>query len=483
MTTIISLSILSILLIISIVDKFQKKHTLRSNFPLIAWGRYLIESFGPPLRQYIVASNREELPFNRVQRRYIYASAKKQNNLQGFGTDADFNATGHFFIKHSAFPFHGDTLYNERVLPARKIVGLSHGRKTPYQLPSIVNISGMSYGALSAKATEANNKGAKLAGCYHNTGEGGFTDYHKFGDTVFQLGTAYYGARNQDGEFDIDDLTWLIFRNPNIKMIEIKLSQGAKPGKGGVLPGSKVTKEIAKFRGIGVGEDSISPGYHSEFSNEKELVEFIELIAERTGLPVGIKSAVGDEKFWLNLAKEMVRTKKGPDFITIDGGEGGTGAAPVAFADHVSLPLELAFARVYGIFKTASLVERVTFIASGKLGFPANIVKIMAMGADAVNLGREVLIAEGCLQTQKCHEGNCPVGIATQKKYLQSGFNVEDKSKRVSNYITTLRKDVLDLTHACGYEHPSEFTLDDIVVNIGNGKATTLKEFYNIQKN
>lgn len=473
-----SLIILSVLLVIAIVDKLQKKHTLRSNFPLIGWGRYFIESFGPPLRQYIVASDRDELPFNRVQRRYIYASAKKQNNLQGFGTDADFKATGHFFIKHSAFPYRGKSPYNEKVLPARKIVGLSNSRRNPYQLPSIINISGMSYGALSAKATEANNRGAKLAGCYHNTGEGGFTDYHTYGDTVFQLGTAYYGARNQDGGFDIDDLDWLIFCNPNIKMIEIKLSQGAKPGKGGVLPGSKVTKEIAKFRGIGVGEDSVSPGYHSEFSNEEELVEFIELIAERTGLPVGIKSAVGDESFWNNLVEIMLKTKKGPDFITIDGGEGGTGAAPVSFADHVSLPLDIAFSKVYKIFRDAALAHHITFIASGKLGFPANVVKIMAMGADAVNLGREVLIAEGCLQTQKCHEGNCPVGIATQKKYLQSGFNVDDKAQRVANYITTLRKDVLDLAHACGYEHPSEFKLDDIVINVGNGQTDTLRYYY-----
>lgn len=475
---IIALIIILVLLVIAIIDKLQKKHTLRSNFPLIGWGRYFVESFGPPLRQYIVASNREELPFNRVQRRYIYASAKKQNNLQGFGTDADFSANGHFFIKHSAFPFRGKSMYSERVLPARKIVGLSHGRKNPYQLPSIVNISGMSYGALSAKATEANNKGAALAGCYHNTGEGGFTDYHTYGDTVFQLGTAYYGARNKYGEFDIDVLANLIERNSNIKMIEVKISQGSKPSKGGLLPGSKVTKEIAKFRGIGVGEDSVSPGYHSEFSNEQELVNFIELIAERTGLPVGIKSAVGDDSFWRNLAGIMSKTKKGPDFITIDGGEGGTGAAPVAFADHVSLPLDLAFSKVYNIFRVASLTERITFIASGKLGFPANVVKMMAMGADAVNLGREVLIAEGCLQTQKCHEGNCPVGIATQKKYLQSGFNVDDKARRVANYITTLRKDVLDLTHACGYEHPSEFTLDDILINLGNGQTDTLKYYY-----
>jgi len=468
-------------------DRFiQKKHTILTNYPIIGWGRYLIEKIGPELRQYIVASNREERPFNRVQRSYVYASAKKQNNMQGFGSDADFSKTGHFFIKHSAFPFRVTephiNYHKKDFAPCAKIVGEYNKRKKPFHPKSIVNISAMSYGALGSGATESNNKGAAIAGCYHNTGEGGFSQYHNNGaDVVFQIGTAYYGCRDEKGNFSMEALEKLIKENRVIKMIEIKMSQGAKPGKGGILPSEKVTPEIAAIRKIKVGEASVSPGYHSAFSNAKELVLFIEEIARKTGLPVGIKSAVGNENFWWDLAFFMKEYNGGPDFITIDGGEGGTGAAPASFTDNVSLPFDVAFSTVYKIFKTNGIEKRVVFIGSAKLGLPSEAIKAFALGVDMINMAREILLANGCIQAQQCHTGNCPTLIATNKK--QHLFNVEDKKLRVANFVSTLRKDILEITHACGYEHPCQIKTSDIDVNtVDSNLPVSLNKIYDYDK-
>jgi len=480
----ITFYILGVILLIVAYDIFSKKHTIRSNFPLIGRIRYFLESIGPEMRQYLVAGNREELPFNRVDRSYIYASSKGENNLIGFGSDADFNKPGHFFIKTAALPVREVSVSGE--LKPTKIIG--PGRKNPYHPTSIVNISGMSYGSLGKRATEANNKGAKIAHAYHNTGEGGYSpDYHGNGaDVVFNLGTSYFGCgyTNEDGTrtFDLDKLVSLVKENPNIKMIEVKLSQGAKPGKGGVLPGDKVTKEIAKIRGIEVGKDVISPSYHSAFDSAHGLVSFVEEIAKATGLPVGIKSAVGKSQFWIDLACAMRVKGNGPDFITIDGGEGGTGAAPASFADNMSLPFYEAFTTVYKIFKDYYDVGKVTWIASGKLGLPSKAVVAFAMGADMINIAREVMISAGCIQAQKCHVGNCPAGIATHKWWLEKGFDVEEKSERVGRFIKTLRKDILQSAHACGYNHPSEFKMEDIVMCTNNSNRNTLKEIYGYEK-
>ncbi len=476
--------ILGIILLIGVYDFFNKKHTIKSNFPLIGRLRYFLESIGPEMRQYVVAGNREELPFNRVDRSYIYASSKGENNLIGFGSDADFNKPGHFFIKTSALPIREINIPSE-VKPT-KIIGPN--RKKPYHPQSIVNISGMSYGALGKRATEANNRGAHIAHAYHNTGEGGYSpEYHGNGaDVVFNLGTSYFGCghTNPDGTrtFDLSMLVKLVQENPNIKMIEVKLSQGAKPGKGGVLPGDKVTKEIAKIRGIEVGKDVISPAYHSAFDSVHGLVGFVEEIAEATGLPVGIKSAVGKSQFWVDLACAMRVKGEGPDFITIDGGEGGTGAAPAAFADNMSLPFYEAFTTVYKIFKDYYDVDKITWIASGKLGLPSKAVVAFAMGADMINIAREVMISAGCIQAQKCHVGNCPAGIATHKWWLEKGFNIEDKSERVGRFIKTLRKDILQSAYACGYNHPSQFKMDDVVMCTNSSNRNTLKEIYGYEK-
>ncbi len=481
MTTIIII-FFSFLLIVFIFDRFiQRKHIILKHFPVIGHLRYLLEKIGPEMRQYFVAQNREEFPFNRIQRSYIYASAKNENPNQAFGSDADFNKVGHFFIKQSTFPYKPDESFNKYDLKPIKIIGKN--RRKPFQPKSIINISGMSYGALGRATTEANNRAAKIAECYHNTGEGGFSPYHNNGaDVVFQIGTAYYGCRDENGKFNMMELIRLCKENPCIKMIEIKLSQGAKPGKGGILPKEKVTAEIAKIRNIKINTASISPGFHTEFRNVKTLIKFIEDIADLTGLPVGIKSAVGEETFWWDLANEMATTKTGPNFITIDGGEGGTGASPAHFSDHMSLPFDNGFSEIYKIFKKSNLINDITFIGSGKLGLPANAIKAFALGVDMINIARETMLSAGCIQAQKCHTNSCPTLIASNNK--QHLLNIPFMSTRISTYIKTLRKDINEMTHACGYDHPSQLNTSDIVVNTNTSNTPqSLEKIYDYRKN
>ena len=467
---------------------FNRKHTISHNFPVIGHIRYLLEKIGPELRQYIVANNREELPFDRSQRSWIYASSKKQNNYEGFGTDQDIYAPGHVFINPCMIPYHvrenHPNFKDKSFIPCAKVMGLENGRRKPYMPNSIVNISAMSFGSLSARAVESMNKGALKAGCYHNTGEGGLSPYHSHGaDVVFHIGTGYFGVREENGAFSMDKMVELVNKNPFIKAIEIKLSQGAKPGKGGVLPASKITREISEIRTVPMGKDVLSPANHTAFSTISQLVDFIEDIAENTGLPVGIKSAVGKLGNWEELADIMEETGRGPDFITLDGGEGGTGAAPPSFADHVALPFVYAFSQVYQIFAARKITDRIVFIASGKLGFPANALMAMAMGADLINVAREAMMSIGCIQAQVCHTNRCPTGIATQSKWLQSGIDISLKSARFANYIKTLKTEILEITHAAGYEHPCQLTMEDVDVSMGDNNFTkTLKNTYHYEK-
>ncbi len=468
---------------LAIWDISQKRHTIVHNFPVVGHIRYLLESIGPELRQYIVASNREELPFNRRQRAWMYASSKKENHYQGFGTDQDIHQTGYIFIKPALMPFRTDPTTDwGKACKAAKVIG-PH-RERPYQPGSIVNISAMSYGSLSAAAISALNLGAKQFGCYHNTGEGGLSPYHKNGsDVVFHFGTGYFGCRDKEGNFSIEKMVDLVQRNPQIKMIEVKISQGAKPGKGGVLPGSKITKELAEIRGVHVGEDVISPSYHSAFSTVPELVDFVETIAKHTGLPVGIKAAVGKMEMWEELADLMKLTGYGPDFITVDGGEGGTGAAPPSFADHVSLPWVYGFSQVYKVFQKRGLTYKITFIGSGKLGLPDSAIMAFAMGADLINVAREALMSIGCIQAQVCHTNRCPTGIATNNRWLEAGLDPVLKSVRFANYMKNLTKEIMEITHACGYEHPCQFNMDDIDISMGDNNHTApLRIAYGYQK-
>ena len=296
------------------------------------------------------------------------------------------------------------------------------------------------------------------------------------GDLIYQIGTGYFGCRDLDGRFSLEQLLATISAAPAVRGIEIKLSQGAKPGKGGVLPATKVTEEIAKIRGVRTGQDCISPNNHSAFSNVRSLIEFIEDIAHATGLPVGIKSAVGRMEFWSELAAEMKARRAGPDWITIDGGEGGTGAAPITFADHVALPFRVAFPRVYRAFLTEDMADQVVWIASAKLGFPDRAIVAICLGANMINIGREAMLSIGCIQAQKCHTGRCPTGVTTHDRMLQHGLIPAIQAQRFARYITSFRNELLAVTHACGYRHPNEFTSDDVEISTGPAKFTTIRE-------
>jgi len=474
---------LSALAAVAARDLLQREHTLLRNFPLLGHARYWLESIGPELRQYLVAGDNEERPFTRDQRRWVYASAKKENNYFGFGTDNDLEFTaGYPVINHKNFgravPATNVHAGHEVTLPSAKVVGAARGRAGAFRPASVVNISAMSFGSLSSAAVEALNRGAALAGCLHNTGEGGLSPHHRHGgELVFQIGTAYFGCRDEHGRFDLQRLKDLVAGAP-VRMIEVKLSQGAKPGLGGVLPGAKVSAEIAATRGVPEGVDCVSPSRHAEFSDTDSLLDWVELLAAETGLPVGIKSAVGDMRFWEELADLMATTGRGVDFMTVDGGEGGTGAAPLIFTDSVSLPFQLGFARVYATFARRGLHEQVTFVGAGKLGLPDNAVVAFALGCDMVNVAREAMLAIGCIQAQKCHTDTCPTGVATQNAWLAHGLDPALKSVRAANYIATLRRDLLKVAEACGVEHPGLIDADVVEVLTGRTTSRPLREVY-----
>lgn len=442
-------------------DLTQRRHAILRNFPVVGHLRYLLETFGPELRQYIVTSNDEERPFSRDQRRWVYASAKSQPSTFGFGSDNEMESVGGMLaIKHAPFPVlpphdgepGGFPYY---AIPAGKVLGAARGRRHAFRPRSLVNVSSMSYGALSGPAVRALNEGCRLAGCLQGTGEGGLSPHHRHGgELVFQIGTGYFGCRDRDGHFSLERLQETIVGAP-VRAIEIKLSQGAKPGLGGLLPAAKVTPEIAAIRGVEAGHDCVSPPGHSAFGSADELLDFVEAIADATGLPVGIKSAVGEQELWDELARLMAGGGRGVDYVLIDGGEGGTGAGPLAFTDHVALPFKLGFARVYAAFARAGVAEDVVFVGSGKLGFPDAALFALALGCDMVSVGREAMMAIGCIQAQRCHTGRCPTGVATQNPWLTRGLDPQLKAVRHAAYVRALRGELLALARACGVVHPA----------------------------
>jgi glutamate synthase (ferredoxin) len=453
------LGLLAFLVLLVIYDITQKSRAIVRNFPVIGHLRYILEAFGPELRQYIVANNDEERPFSRDQRRWVYASSKKQNNYFGFGTDNDMEGSSNYLvIKNAVFPKTGKGIGDAYGVPCAKILGGARGRAKAFRPESVVNISGMSWGSLSGPAIEALNRGVKMAGCMHNTGEGGVSPYHKHGgELIWQIGTGYFGCRKPDGTFDREKFLGVVANNP-VRAIELKLSQGAKPGLGGLLPAAKVTRLVAEVRGIPMGQDCASPNSHSAFSSTDEMLDFIEDIAESTGLPVGIKAAIGQLGFWQELASLMESGTRGVDYIAIDGGEGGTGAAPLAFSDHVALPFKVGMSQVFRIFAQAGLQHRIVFVGAGKLGFPNEAMTAFGLGCDMVHVAREAMLAIGCIQAQRCHTGHCPAGIATQNRWLMRGLDPTLKSARLANYVVTMRSEILKLTHACGLEHPAFIT-------------------------
>jgi glutamate synthase domain-containing protein 2 len=479
----VGLGVLALLVIVVIHDVTQKKHAVIRNFPVIGHFRYWLEAIGPELRQYIVTSNDEERPFSRDQRRWVYASSKQENNYFGFGTDNDLERPGYILVRHSAFPIHtphpGEPGYEPKhPVPCVRVLGGYRSRKHAFRPTSIVNTSAMSYGSLSSAAVEAINRGVAIAGALQNTGEGGISDFHrKGGELIWQIGTGYFGCRDETGKFSLDRLLENV-QSANVRALEIKLSQGAKPGLGGLLPAAKITPEISRIRGVPMGKDCVSPARHSAFSDVSSMLDFIEKLADATGLPVGIKSAVGDAGFWRDLAAQIDKTKRAPDFITIDGGEGGTGAAPLVFSDHVALPFRLGFAEVYKIFAEAGMHHRVVWIGSGKVGFPETGLLALALGCDLINVAREAMLSIGCIQAQRCHTGHCPTGVATQNRWLMRGLDPTLKSARLANYLTTLRKDLLHLAHATGNEHPALVPLDAIDIIDDRTHSTSARRVF-----
>jgi glutamate synthase domain-containing protein 2 len=467
------------LAIVAVHDVTQRRHAILRNFPIIGHLRFMLERVGPELRQYIVTSNNEELPFSRDERSWVYASAKKENSYFGFGTDNDISQPGYVLINHSTFPYPGAD-GEHLALPGSKVIGRWRERPGAFRPTSLVNVSAMSFGALSGAAISAINQGAQLGGFLHNTGEGGLSLHHRRGgELVMQLGTGYFGARAPDGSFDLDRLLQSIDGAP-VRAIEIKLSQGAKPGVGGVLPGRKVTAEIAAARGVPEGQTVASPSRHRAFGNVEELIDFVERIAGATGLPVGIKAAVGQMRFWDDLTAAMAARRQGPDFVTVDGAEGGTGAGPLVFTDHVAVPFRTGMARVYSAFARHDLQRDVTFIGSGKLGYPQQVLVAMALGADMVNVAREAMMAIGCIQAQRCHTDHCPTGVATQNRWLVRGLDPELKSVRVANYIHALRHDVLKVTWACGQAHPALLDFDIIELTTDANRLVPLRAEYGL---
>jgi glutamate synthase domain-containing protein 2 len=455
----------------------QKTSTLQRNFPLVIHGRYWLEKLGAPLRQYIISSDTQERPFNRNTRSWVYASSKGENNVIGFGSQVDHHAPGTVHIMPSLFPVTGSSDHDDaQMLPPM----IGKKRREPYQPKSFFNISGMSFGALSANAVRALSHGAGRAGIYLSTGEGALSPYHLEGgaDICFQIGPAKFGIRSEEGKFDEQKLKRLCQDHPEIKLIEIKLAQGAKPGKGGVLPKEKITEEISRIRGIPMGKDCHSPNSHEEIHSYDELLDFVERVASLTGKPTGIKLVGGGRPETEGLVSRMKATGKIPDFIIVDGTEGGSGAAPLALADYVGLPLREGIYQMDTELRRAGLRDQVVLIGSGKIATGGDVAQALAMGADMVNIARGFLLSLGCIQAMQCHTNHCPTGIATQSRYLQRGLDPTSKSERVANYAKTLRKDLFMILHSCGLKNPRDLKRQHLTLVVAPGQTRSMRELY-----
>jgi len=459
---------------VGIMDMYQAPHTIMRNFPVFGRMRYWMEMLRPKIYQYFIESDTDGMPFNRLNRNVIYQRAKKVTDSTPFGTQLNVYDVGYEWLNHSIVPLDSTKLdHNPKI-----IVG-GPDCKQPYNA-SILNISAMSFGSLSQNAILALNGGAKLGGFAHNTGEGGLSPYHlePGGDVIWQIGTGYFGCRNQDGTFNED-----LFKEravlTNVKMIEIKLSQGAKPGHGGILPAKKVTSEIAKIRLVEMGQDVISPPFHRAFNTPIELLHFIKKLRDLSGgKPVGFKLCVGRKSQFLAICKAMIKTGIMPDFITVDGGEGGTGAAPLEFSNSVGMPLRDALAFVYDALNGFALKRHIKIIASGKVATGFDIVKNLALGADMCNSARAMMLALGCIQALVCNTNRCPTGVATQDKSMQKGLVVDDKKTRVANFHNETVKSAVELMGAAGISDPGKIHRDFIYRRVNAGEIKTYSETY-----
>ncbi len=447
----IGLGVLALLIGLALWDIVQPQHAIRRNFPLIGRIRYLFEPLGAPLRQYIVTSNTEERPFDRITRSWVYQSSKDVNNTIGFGSERDKGEVGAFGLLPSMYPY---VPKSDEDIQCDIVLGPD--RAQPYAVPSWINISAMSFGSISARAVEALSIGAKQAGCFLNTGEGGVSEYHLRGgcDLVYQLGTGKFGSRGEDDQFDPDRFRRVCERD-EVKAIELKLSQGAKPGKGGMLPAIKVTEEIAQARGIPIGKDCMSPSCHPEAKDASSLLEYVRRLQDLAGKPVGIKLCLGWEGEIEELVARMAELDICPDWITIDGAGGGTGSAPPSFADYMGIPLYEAIPVVEDALLRFGLRQRVPIIGSGKLVMGAPAAIAFALGADLVNTARGFMFSLGCIQALQCHENTCPTGVATQSAWLQRGLVPTAKGERAATYHKNLMKDLLAVTHAVGVPTPN----------------------------
>ncbi|MCB1379575.1 MAG: FMN-binding glutamate synthase family protein [Alphaproteobacteria bacterium] len=457
-------------------DLVQSRHAVLRNYPILAHLRFLLEDIRPEMRQYFFEDEKSGTPFARDQRAIVYQRAKRELDKRPFGTQYDVYGDDYEWLHHSMAP---------KPLPTedfRLTIGGPACTK-PYDA-SILNISAMSYGSLSANAIRALNRGAKLGGFAHDTGEGSISPYHKEGggDLIWEIGSGYFGCRNPDGSFSADRFAKTAV-DPQVKMIEIKLSQGAKPGHGGVLPAAKITPEIAAIRGIDMGRDCISPSAHGAFSTPVELLRFVATLRDLSGgKPTGFKLCVGHPWEFLAVVKAMIETDITPDFIVVDGKEGGTGAAPLEFMDHLGMPLRDGLAFVHTALIGASLRDRIRLGCSGKITSGFDMARVLALGADWCNVARGFMFAVGCIQSQQCHTGNCPTGVATQDPLRQRALDVEDKARRVASFHLQTVKALAELVAAAGLDHPRDLRPAHFMRRGRDGRVMTLAEQYEALK-
>ena len=458
------------LLVVGVHDVQQKRHAILRNYPIIGHLRFLLEFIRPEIRQYFIEGDAEAVPFSRAQRSLVYARAKGESDKRPFGTQLDVRAPGYEWINHSVAPSHIDS-HDFRVR-----VGGYDGTQS-YDI-SLFNVSAMSFGALSANAIMSLNLGAKMGGFAHDTGEGSISRHHRThgGDLIWEIGSGYFGCRTEDGHFS-DEKFVINATDPQVKMIEIKLSQGAKPGHGGVLPGPKVTIEIAEARGVKVGEDCVSPAAHSSFSTPLELMAFIRKLRQLSGgKPVGFKLCIGHPWEWFAMVKAMQETGTCPDFIVVDGAEGGTGAAPLEFSDHMGMPMLEGLRLVHNTLLGVGLRERIRLGASGKIISGFDVARTLALGADWCNSARGFMFALGCIQAQTCHTGNCPTGVTTQDPQRQMALVVPSKAERVKNFHHLTLESLQELMQSAGIHSPAELQLHHIERRVSEFETHPLSE-------
>ncbi|RTR02928.1 FMN-binding glutamate synthase family protein [Halomonas nitroreducens] len=451
-------------------DLLQRRHTISRNYPITAHLRYLLESFGPEIRQYFIQRDTEEVPFSREQRSLAYRRAKGTLDKQPFGSLRDMQAPGYEWINHSLAPAPiGDHDFR---------VTVGAGRLRPYAA-SVLNISAMSFGALSANAISALNDGARRGGFYHDTGEGGISPYHRRGgDLVWEIGSGYFGCRDSDGRFDAERFRDAAITDA-VKMIEIKLSQGAKPGHGGILPGAKVTAEIAATRGVPTGQDVVSPAAHSAFATPRELIGFIQRLRELSGgKPVGIKLAIGHPWEWFAVVKAMLAEGEHPDFVVVDGGQGGTGAAPLEFVNRLGMPLTDALLLVHNTLVGAGLRERVHVGASGKVISAFDIARTLALGADWCNSARGFMFSLGCIQARTCHTDRCPSGVATQNRLRGSRLDIPLKAERVARFHGRTLEALAEMLSAAGLAHPGDLGPEHVIRRVSRHEVRSLATLF-----